>query len=620
MSKGIQDHPGYSHKLIPPTSTNGITKSEFVISCNFDKLAALYPELDSARKQSTQQASSTQSAFNPSSDFNKALTQCLLRHHFDLQLPSLPEGRLCPPVPNRANYVCWLRELVSSSSHELERFAGGRIDGMIKVKIDDNYVQHANNNYQLNNKAELQYQGIDIGTGVSAIYPLLLSTELFARSEAIKDWNHKPDKISCNNASEAEQKPSTHQEVSTWKFMATDIDPLAIKSARINVKANSLEDQICVVQVNSPDRIASNKFTGPLFTAMLEARSHSMFKPSGSFTADTKDFLTYPKFDFIMTNPPFYSTKHEATTPRAGDKRSRTEMTSNEAIYKSYDVFDYDNRNSTDTTHEGGDVGFITDIIKDSQSFRHHVTWYTSLVAKRASLDTLLRILQTLDGVWGNRGQIRTVEFRQGSSTHLGLDQEKNDDPMRCSPRVRWGIAWTYERSVSRCDACRITTGLTSFNVSLSEDDVATYKQDASFKIIHEHASVYCAAVVSRLTTYFESFRETPLKSSEQLKNKKHCVTVIEERFSNPDCIKRQEDNNNLPYDGHFVIDAFVSISDAQTDQCSIEVTLHMYSHTKYGNALIDRIRNPMPGEIGRTNRRWRRLKKNTANHYLQPT
>ena len=44
--------------------------------------------------------------------FNASLTRCLLRHHFRLRMPSLPEGRLCPVILNQANYACWVMDLL----------------------------------------------------------------------------------------------------------------------------------------------------------------------------------------------------------------------------------------------------------------------------------------------------------------------------------------------------------------------------------------------------------------------------------------------------------------------------------------------------------------------------
>jgi 23S rRNA A1618 N6-methylase RlmF len=389
-----------------------------------------------------------------------------------------------------------LRELIASSSSDLERFCGQYSDGV------NDYTQKYCNKSEAE-KADLQFRGIDIGTGVSAIYPLLLTTDLFAKSDVFRD------EIKGGTHSTSSQNSSSRP-INSWRFLATDIDPIAVESARSNVKANNLEQQICVVQVKSSNSTSCIP-NGPLSAAMSEARCNSIFHTSISSTSkDATDLSTFPMFDFVMTNPPFYSTPEEAIVPRAGDKRSRTEMTSNEATYTSNYAFDHDI--TTDSrANEGGDVGFIRDIMTDSQFFRNHITWYTSLIAKRSSLNAILHQLQTLDGVWGNRGQIRTVEFRQGSSTQLSQRHQMQDDPMRCSARVRWGIAWTYERAVARCSACRIGTGLTSFIVLLSENDLATSeKEDES------NAYAYCAEVISRLTTYFESFRDTPLKCTKQ--------------------------------------------------------------------------------------------------------
>ncbi|KAK0663457.1 hypothetical protein QBC41DRAFT_24062 [Cercophora samala] len=67
------------------------------------------------------------------------LTKTLLSLDFNLKL-ELPDDRLCPPVPNRHNYILWLKELIDTSSYE----PPGR-----------------------------PACGLDIGTGASCIYPLL---------------------------------------------------------------------------------------------------------------------------------------------------------------------------------------------------------------------------------------------------------------------------------------------------------------------------------------------------------------------------------------------------------------------------------------------------------------
>ena len=237
-----------------------------------------------------------------------------------------------------------------------------------------------------------------------------------------------------------------------------------------------------------------------------------------------------------------------------------------------------------------------------------------SLVAKRSSLNAILHRLQTLNGVWGNRGQIRAVEFRQGSCSNLGQERNANDDPLHCSPRVRWGIAWTYERAASRCLSCKVNSGLTRFSVLLHVQDISS-DEDATENV---RRNAYCEEVVSRLEAYFSSFRESPLKCTSQMRDGLYCVTVIEERFSKaPSSASCSDDvdNNNLPYDGHFIVDAIVNVVEISPqaqrgeNDATIEVNLEIYCHTKYGSSLVDKIRGPLPGEIGRTNRRWRRHK-----------
>ncbi|KAK1441276.1 hypothetical protein QVD17_07122 [Tagetes erecta] len=77
-------------------------------------------------------------------DFNatRQLTSVLLLHHHSLTW-WIPDGQLCPTVPNRANYIHWLEDLLSS-------------DIIPNYHRDQNIVK-----------------GFDIGTGANCIYPLL---------------------------------------------------------------------------------------------------------------------------------------------------------------------------------------------------------------------------------------------------------------------------------------------------------------------------------------------------------------------------------------------------------------------------------------------------------------
>jgi 23S rRNA (adenine1618-N6)-methyltransferase len=74
----------------------------------------------------------------------QALTRAILKVHFGLHL-DVPDDRLCPPVPNRWNYVSWIHNLLDST----------------------------NPNYQCQYDPERKVIGLDIGTGASAIYAML---------------------------------------------------------------------------------------------------------------------------------------------------------------------------------------------------------------------------------------------------------------------------------------------------------------------------------------------------------------------------------------------------------------------------------------------------------------
>ncbi|KAK9473330.1 uncharacterized protein V1510DRAFT_392559 [Dipodascopsis tothii] len=108
-----------------------------------------------------------------------ALTAALLRADFGLDVV-LDPARLCPRVPNRLNYVLWIQDVVDAD--------------------------------RARTAADRPVVGLDIGTGVSAIYALL----------AVR---LRPD----------------------WAMVATDADAAAVAAAAANVARNGLAERIAVV-------------------------------------------------------------------------------------------------------------------------------------------------------------------------------------------------------------------------------------------------------------------------------------------------------------------------------------------------------------------------------------
>ncbi|GAB7358999.1 hypothetical protein MBLNU230_g5072t1 [Neophaeotheca triangularis] len=122
---------------------------------------------------------------------NKQITKTLLKYDFDITA-EFPDDRLCPPVPSRWNYVHWAQELLDTTRDDYKDVA----DRTRKVV------------------------GLDIGTGASAILPLL----------------------ACGS------RPA-------WHMYATDIDAKSLEHARKNVALNKLEDSITVTLTNTDDKI-----------------------------------------------------------------------------------------------------------------------------------------------------------------------------------------------------------------------------------------------------------------------------------------------------------------------------------------------------------------------------
>ncbi|PGG98103.1 hypothetical protein AJ79_08984 [Helicocarpus griseus UAMH5409] len=147
---------------------------------DFAALGLQYPDFAKHLRQNNQLDFT-----NP--DAVQQLTRCLLRRDFGLHV-DLPDDRLCPPVPNRFNYILWLQDLLDSTGET----------------YSDAYDR------------EREVFGLDIGTGASCVYPLL----------------------GCA------LRPK-------WRFIATDIDAKNLKYARDNVKRNILQDRIQIVENTS---------------------------------------------------------------------------------------------------------------------------------------------------------------------------------------------------------------------------------------------------------------------------------------------------------------------------------------------------------------------------------
>ena len=189
-------------KIIPQEEQHN-RKSPFHCNNNppdFAFLARTYPQLLASHVKLTEKAviekcNDEETIANVIIDWKdpeavRGITKALLLHYFQLNVV-ISSRFLCPAVPNRVNYICWLSDLVEE---EGESEPG---------------------NCSLN--ADCSDTVIDIGVGESCIYPLL-GNRLFS-----------------------------------WRFIGTDINEEAVKCAAVNVENNNLTEKIEVLLVDDSE-------------------------------------------------------------------------------------------------------------------------------------------------------------------------------------------------------------------------------------------------------------------------------------------------------------------------------------------------------------------------------
>ncbi|KAL1741993.1 hypothetical protein HDZ31DRAFT_44238 [Schizophyllum fasciatum] len=292
---------------------------------DFPALAAAYPPLH-AYLFSLQN--------RPTIDFSDAdaqicLTKALLHRDFGLDVQLSPD-RLCPPVRGFSqnwsqwgalaalNYILWIQDIIAATQDE----------------------------------KDAPILGIDIGTGASAIYPLL--------------------GCAANGR---------------WAFVATELDPLSLRLARENIARNGFGESF---HHHPPSRIE-----------VLEARADGQL---------LLPLAAYPDraFAFSMCNPPFYASAEEIAAcaagkaePAVGARRAkgvgkaRAKPGSRQSTPGS--------RQSTpgptaaelptalagapvEMVTQGGEVAFVARMVAESVQYGTRCRWYTSMLGKLSSV------------------------------------------------------------------------------------------------------------------------------------------------------------------------------------------------------------------------------------------
>ncbi|KAG5962390.1 hypothetical protein E4U57_007061 [Claviceps arundinis] len=187
------------------------------------------------------------------------LTKTLLRLDFGIKI-HLPDDRLCPPVPNRHNYMIWLKDLLDTSSYD---------------------------------EPGQKRTGLDIGTGASCIYPLLGCAQ--------RPWSF----IATGTSETFPYLASMTLLLLT--FLGTDIDPSSLEWAQSNIKLNDLSHRIHIlprhpdsplIPLNEPGLPPTIDFTmtnPPFYSSeeeMLQSAQNKHRPPYTACTGSTTEMVT----------------------------------------------------------------------------------------------------------------------------------------------------------------------------------------------------------------------------------------------------------------------------------------------------------------------------------------
>ena len=169
-----------------------------------------------------------------------------------------------------------------------------------------------------------------------------------------------------------------------WNFVGSDIEIESIKSVENIVNSNEiLKEKIeCKLQTN-PENI---------FTGIIKADEF---------------------YDFTLCNPPFHKSLKDAMD---GNKRKVQNLTKQKTIKN---ALNFGGKNN-ELWCKGGEIAFITNMIKESFEFKNNVLWFTTLVSKKDNLPLIYKKLEDIKAK-----EIKTIN-------------------MSCGQKITRVVAWSF--------------------------------------------------------------------------------------------------------------------------------------------------------------------------------
>ena len=387
-------------------------------------------------------------------------------------------------------------------------------------------------------------------------------------------------------------------------MITSEIDSKAIGLARANVEANHLSSMITILHVppsfsqqqNQQPQANNLSIGGPLQRSIegwILRRQQNQNMNDGQ--SDSNLVL-----DFVMTNPPFYDpSSMEISTARVGDGRARTNMTVDEGNYP------------------GGEIAFVTEMIEDSLRMKSNgnprsftAGWYSSMLGKKTSLIKLQKLLVHLLGP----AHVETTEFGPGYYT-------------------RWFLAWTLEQPPMKASgALCLSTDRDGFQVTMDEP----VRPEDALKEVCNRIVAFCDSSPSgwdfaATVAPSNGSRNIVIGILENMApSVSHYVDENQTGIQIPESIlavlKDRDNSQFLPEEGHFLVEAELSVTPsihpvgtvAVSLVSEVTVRLSCYSHSLRGAKAIEKIRSGLKGEVGRTNRKWRKIRERQAKQVQQ--
>jgi len=183
-----------------------------------------------------------------------------------------------------------------------------------------------------------QVKVLDIGTGANCIYPIIGSQSY------------------------------------GWTFVATDIDPIAIKMADLIVKSNR--------NLTASVKLVVQKNHRSIFDGIIKKQD---------------------KFSLTLCNPPFHASMELAL---AGNARKVNNLSKGQNV--AYSGLNFGGQEN-ELCCVGGEIAFLKQMCKESQGYGQQVHWFSSLVSKSENIAPLKKLLVGLGAK-----QVKVIEMSQG--------------------------------------------------------------------------------------------------------------------------------------------------------------------------------------------------------------